>query len=280
MRVAIIFFLLFSLSACTSKLAYDNLDWWVYWYLDDYVELSDEQEERFDDYLTNWLQWHKRSELKRYENQLKTLKQQVLNSELDYDTVYAHINDVRTHWERVRAEISPELAELAVDLTDQQIVSLFATLEKDNKEEEEEHKEFLEQSEAERTEKRIERMTDNVEERIGDLSDEQKQIIATYNAQFVSTSDEWLQYRRKIQNAARRLFINKTTNPNFIRDLTYLMQNPDKYRSEDYQQASAHNMKVGATMIVEVASTLSDSQKKTLVENIDEYITTIDKFQK
>lgn len=280
MRVAIVFFLLLSLTSCSSKLAYDNLDWWVYWYLDDYVELNDEQEDKFDDYLTNWLQWHKRSELKRYESQLKTLKQQVLNSELDYDTVYAHINDVRTHWERVRAEISPQLAELAVDLTDQQIVSLFATLEKDNKEEEKERKEFLKQSDKERSEERIERMVDNVEERIGDLSDEQKQIIATYNAQFVSTSDEWLQYRRNIQNAARRLFITKSTNPNFIQDLTYLMQNPDKYRSEDYQQASAHNMKVVATLMVEIASTLSESQRKTLVENIDEFITTVDRFQK
>jgi hypothetical protein len=280
MRVAIVFFLLLSLTSCSSKLAYDNLDWWVYWYLDDYVELNDEQEDKFDDYLNNWLQWHKRSELKRYESQLKTLKQQVLNSELDYDTVYAHINDVRTHWERVRAEISPQLAELAVDLTDQQIVSLFATLEKDNKEEEKERKEFLKQSDKERSEERIERMVDNVEERIGDLSDEQKQIIATYNAQFVSTSDEWLQYRRNIQNAARRLFITKSTNPNFIQDLTYLMQNPDKYRSEDYQQASAHNMKVVATLMVEIASTLSESQRKTLVENIDEFITTVDRFQK
>ena len=58
------------------------------------------------------------------------------------------------------------------------------------------------------------------------------------------------------------------------------MQNPDKYRSEDYQQASAHNMKVAATMMVEIASTLSESQRKTLVENIDEFITTVDRFQK
>ena len=280
MRLVTVLFLFLSLTACSSKLAYNNLDWWVYWYLDDYIELNDEQEERFDDYLSNWLRWHKQSELERYRKQLTTLKQQVKNDQLNYETVYAHMNVIRGHWERVRSEISPELAELSTDLTEQQIVSLFATLEKDNKEEEEERDEFLQQSQEERLEKRMESMIENVEERIGDLTNEQTQIIATYNTQFVSTSNEWLEYRRNIQNAARRLFVTKSTNPNFVKDLTYLMQNPDDYRSESYQRASAHNMQVAATLIAEIATTLSAEQKETLIENIDEFITIVSNFQK
>ncbi len=280
MRLVTVLFLFLSLTACSSKLAYNNLDWWVYWYLDDYIELNDEQEERFDDYLSNWLRWHKQSELERYRKQLTTLKQQVKNDQLNYETVYAHMNDIRGHWERVRSEISPELAELSTDLTEQQIVSLFATLEKDNKEEEEERDEFLQQSREERLEKRMESMIENVEERIGDLTNEQTQIIATYNTQFVSTSNEWLEYRRNIQNAARRLFVTKSTNPNFVKDLTYLMQNPDDYRSESYQRASAYNMQVAATLIAEIATTLSAEQKETLIENIDEFITIVSNFQK
>lgn len=280
MRVVTVLFLFLSLTACSSKLAYNNLDWWVYWYLDDYIELNDEQEEKFDDYLSNWLRWHKQSELERYREQLTTLKQQVKDDQLNYETVYAHMNDIRGHWERVRSEISPELAELSTDLTEQQIVSLFATLEKDNKEEEEERDEFLQQSQEERLEKRMESMIENVEERIGELTNEQTQIIATYNTQFVSTSKEWLEYRRNIQNAARRLFVTKSTNPNFVKDLTYLMQNPDDYRSESYQRASAHNMKVVATLVAEIATTLTAEQKETLVENIDEFITIVSSFQK
>lgn len=280
MRVVTVLFLFLSLTACSSKLAYNNLDWWVYWYLDDYIELNDEQEEKFDDYLSNWLRWHKQSELERYREQLTTLKQQVKDDQLNYETVYAHMNDIRGHWERVRSEISPELAELSTDLTEQQIVSLFATLEKDNKEEEEERDEFLQQSQEERLEKRMESMIENVEERIGELTNEQTQIIATYNTQFVSTSKEWLEYRRNIQNAARRLFVTKSTNPNFVKDLTYLMQNPEDYRSESYQRASAHNMKVVATLVAEIATTLTAEQKETLVENIDEFITIVSSFQK
>ena len=63
MRLLLVLFSVIFLASCSSKLAYNNLDWWVYWYLDDYIELKGEQEEKFDDYLQNWLRWHKTSEL-------------------------------------------------------------------------------------------------------------------------------------------------------------------------------------------------------------------------
>ena len=48
MRVLVVFISVMFLASCSSKLAYNNLDWWVYWYMDDYIELKDEQEEKFD----------------------------------------------------------------------------------------------------------------------------------------------------------------------------------------------------------------------------------------
>lgn len=31
-----------SLIVCLFKIVYNNVDWWIYWYFDDYVELIDE----------------------------------------------------------------------------------------------------------------------------------------------------------------------------------------------------------------------------------------------
>ena len=56
------------------------------------------------------------------------------------------------------------------------------------------------------------------------------------------------------------------------------MQNPDDYKSEIYKQSSAHNMTVTATLLAEIFSTLSETQRKTLVENVDELIETVDNF--
>ena len=74
MRTLFILVFVVFLSACSSKLAYNNLDWWVYWYLDDYIELKEGQEEKFDDHLQNWLRWHKTTELRRYKAHLSEIK--------------------------------------------------------------------------------------------------------------------------------------------------------------------------------------------------------------
>ena len=280
MRVIFALAALLFLSSCSSKFAYNNIDWWVYWYLDDYIELNSEQEAQFDDYLNNWLQWHKSSELARYKVQLEQIKQQVINNELDYTQVTTHFEHAKAHWARVRNEVSPELVKMAKNLSDEQIVTLFAALEKENKEEEEELAAIEEDSAEKRMEKRIERMEENVSARIGKLSKEQKQIIATYADQFVPTMEEWISYRRNIQNAARRLFVARRVDSEFENTLLTLMNKPETYRSKAFNEASEHNTKTMATMIAEVASTLSTEQKETLIENIDEFIETIENFQR
>ena len=279
MRVIFALAALLFLSSCSSKFAYDNIDWWVYWYLDDYIELNSEQEAQFDDYLDSWLQWHKTSELVRYKAQLEQMKQQVTNDELNYTQVTTHFEQAKAHWARVRNEVSPELIKMAKNLSDEQVVTLFAALEKENKEEEEELASIKEDSAEVRNEKRIERMEENVSARIGKLSNEQKQIIATYADQFVPTMEEWIAYRRNIQNAARRLFVARRVDPDFENKLLALMNKPETYRSKVFNEASEHNTKTMATMIAEVASTLSTKQKETLIENIDEFIETIENFQ-
>ena len=279
MRALLVLFFIMFLASCSSKLAYNNLDWWIYWYMDDYIELKDEQEEKFDDYLQNWLRWHKTSELKRYQSQLIDIKRQVKEGSLDSSSVYEHLVNARSHWERVRDEVSPELAEIAKTLDDEQVVSLFAALEKDNKEEEEERQEALEKTEKQRLEDRVTRIEETISERIGKLTSEQKQIVRTYASQFIPTGEEWLKYRRNIQDAARKLFVTRKFNNDFERDLVALMQNPDSYKTAIYKQSSAHNMTVTATLISEVFSTLTDKQRETLLENIEDLIKTVDNFK-
>ncbi|KTF06751.1 hypothetical protein MGSAQ_001754 [marine sediment metagenome] len=45
-----------------------------------------------------------------------------------------------------------------------------------------------------------------------------------------------------------------------------------------YKQSSAHNMTVTATLLAEIFSTLSEKQRQTLIENVDELIETVDNF--
>ena len=59
-------FAIFCLGGCSTKFAYNNIDWLIYWYIDDYIELTPKQEQAFDEKLSGWLEWHKQQELPQY----------------------------------------------------------------------------------------------------------------------------------------------------------------------------------------------------------------------
>lgn len=269
-----------SLTACSSKIAYNNVDWWIYWYLDDYVELTDEQKTVFDEYLNTWRQWHKSTELSKYKTQLEEIKQDVLTNRLTSERILAHLLHARTHWTRARDKVSPDVAAIAKTLSDEQVVTLFAQIEKENREEIEKRQDYLSLSEKEKEkkQKRKAQLLESVEEQIGRLTDTQEQIIATYSEQYLSTRDEWINYRETMTNAARRIIATRHINKDFEQQLITLIQNPDTYRSPMYINARAHNAEVMAAMVSELATTLSDKQKHVFIGNIEDVIEDIEGF--
>ncbi len=260
------------LGGCSSKFAYDNIDWLVYWYLDDYVELNDAQEDVFDEHLAGWLDWHQSEELDRYIAHLKTMREDVTQGALTEDRVMWHLQQAQQHWQRMREELSPKLATFAETLDDEQIVSLFAALEEDNKEEEEELNEFLEMSPEEQAEERLDEIRDDMEDRIGDLTDEQEAIIREHSPLFLSTRKDWIEYRRTIQKSARRLFVTRGSNEEFAKDLLALMVDPDAYRSEIYRENREANRRNYAQLAAKIAASLTDEQRDKLVEEIDDLL--------
>ncbi|WP_018981707.1 DUF6279 family lipoprotein [Salinimonas chungwhensis] len=265
---------------CSSKLAYDNLDWLIYWYMDDYVELNDRQEAVFDEKLDAWIDWHRSEELSKYEQQLQQLQQHIRNDELDKETIAYHLDQGKQHIDAIRNKLAPELAKLATRLDDEQIVYLFAALEKENEEEEENIREAQEESADERLEELTEDIEEEFEDRLGDLTDQQEDIIARYAAQFNRSGMHWIAFRRDIQNAARRLFITRDSNENFEQDLTYLMNNPDEYRSDTYLALRDENRQQYLNMASELAPTMTPDQKEHLLDKVDEWLEDIRDLQK
>ena len=120
----LIFILMLSftmLSACSSKFAYNNVDWLLYWYLDDYIELEKDQKQRFDQELDTWLVWHRGSELNAYKKQLEQIQQDILQGKTTQEQWLSHFEHARSHWLRLRNTVTPELVAMAPLLSDSQI---------------------------------------------------------------------------------------------------------------------------------------------------------------
>lgn len=272
MKKGCLLFLMLLMSGCSSKLAYNNLDWLIYWYMDDYIELNDQQEAIFDKRLEQWIDWHRSEEMPRYIAHLKAVRDDIINDALNEERLMEHYEKATDHWQRLRAEITPELASMANRLNDDQVIRLFAALEKDNKESEESIIEIDEKTPEERAEQRLEDLQEDMSSRIGSLTDEQKAIIADFSPLFKRSSRLWLEYRRDLQQRARALFANRENNPDFSAELEALMLNPEQYRSEAFLDVWNNNRNQHARMAAELSHTLTDKQKRKLVEEIDDMI--------
>ena len=257
------------LSACSSQFAYNNLDWLVHWYLDDYIDLEAPQKDAFDVQFAGWHSWHRTEELAKYEAHLKDVRAMLENGEFDANDVREQFKRGREHWQRFRAHVAPNVAELAVLLNDEQITELFDSLEEKNAEEEEER---LEMSSEDIHEEFKEIFAEQLEDYFGKLTSTQKQMVNQKVTEIIPNRLEWIKYRRNVQKAAKEMMLARKDNPNFQQDFVALMNNPDTFQHPLYIQNNEQNRQVFAQMVVEAYKTLTPKQKRRIYRKIDNFI--------
>lgn len=267
-RIAIVCFSLL-LTACSSQFAYNNLDWLAYWYIDDYVDLDRQQKDTFDIHLEKWLVWHRKEELQKYKEHLTSLRARFAEGGLTQEEILQEFDKGRSHWERLRAKVSPELSQFATLLSERQVEDLFSQLEEQNTEWEEDLKE---QDPEKKVEERIEDLEDRVKEYIGKLTSSQQDIIESFAPRFRSNSAEWLKYRRLVQSEAKAMFENRANNQNFSAELLVLMTQPETYRHTELTENSDHNRALYAQLLADISATLNAKQKKRVFRKIDNLI--------
>lgn len=272
MNKKILIVIIVLLGGCSTKFTYNNLSWLIHWYIDDYVTLSSQQETFFDQNFDSIHHWHRTQELQKYITHLEQLKADINATELSAEKISLHLLTSKQHWERLREKITPVLVSMAKELSDEQLASLYAEFKKQNDKVAKELEKNQALDEDEKMEARIDEIQGEVKSNIGRLSKPQKDIIAQYAVQFSSTRGLWLRYRQDIQNSAHQLLIKRYNNPDFADELSFLLNNPDDFKSEEYQTLSASNANIYAQMSAALFTTLSAKQKNKAINKIEDLI--------
>lgn len=259
------------LSACSSQFAYNNMDWLVHWYLDDYVDLDKGQKKLFDNKMQGWLSWHRKQELALYQQHLQQLKQDVNQPHISPETWLKHFEQGRGHWLRLRDTLSPDLYPLVLELTDEQIEDLFAELAEQTEQDLSEYQEFMQKDEQAKLKQRVKDRQDDSKRWIGKLNQQQKQLIADYAPRFQSTFTMWMQYRQLWQQQAKAALLQRQEQ-GFRQTFEQLMLQPEILRTQEYQDALEHNRQLQAQLLSELFDTLTAKQKKRLNRELDDLI--------
>ncbi|MBX8500180.1 DUF6279 family lipoprotein [Pseudomonas lijiangensis] len=273
LRVYLLLLASFLISSCSvAPTIYNNLDWIVYVYLDDYVDLNSSQKAFLDKRITKWHTWHRSSELEKYKVDLIALREQLRKGSMDKDEWLAEIAKAKQHLFRLRDEISPEAIEVVQQLTDDQVAELLALWEKNDRDE---IKVFNEREADEELKARQSKTREFFEGYVGSLSLGQSDLVRNYAVQAESEFLQDMAYNARLRQSLKTIFSDRQGAEFRVR-LASLVNDPDRLKPPELVNTRKRNEARYAQLLSELSSSLNEGQREKLVRKLASHIETID----
>lgn len=271
-KVALLLLCLSMITACTTKLVYNNLDWLTYWYIDDYIELTDTQEALLDPVLANFLVWHRQSELPKYINFLTVIKK-----DLEGTITTQHLHDyqarVDTLWKSIINHIKPDLVTLAGTLNDAQVEQFILNQSaRDTKR----IAEFTGLTVKERVEERRQKIARVIESFIGELTPYQQKELSRVNQHLSSSFYEWHVFRQAWSAAIEHAYTLKGNRVMFDVAIGHIILHPAQLRSPELNAKIMYNRALLMDGLVTLIASLTPQQNIKLIGKIENVITDIE----
>jgi hypothetical protein len=250
------------LAGCTS-LAYNRLDWLIPWYVDGYVDLTNEQRKLLRKKLTSPLDWHRQEELANYIDILNGIEAD-LDGEVTAETVRRWADEMFDAAVRIQRSLLAVALEFGTQISDEQVEEFVASLWERHEEMEEE---LRSRSYAEYTDEDYDSLVETLQRFLGRLSREQKAILREASNKLVRFDKAWLDEGRawltKMENLLQR-------EAGWQEAIMQAYDARASLRSAEYRAAFEHNMGLVTQAYAEVIGTMSERQRKRAQNEFDD----------
>jgi hypothetical protein len=254
-------------SSCSSKIMYNYLDWIIPWYLDDYVSLTDQQEQFFDQTTERFLLWHRQQELPRYAAFVAEIRN-ALQEPMTRAQVLSFFDEAEHFVHEIQLQILPDLIPLIEQLSDQQVAEIDAALMANNQKIEEKRGS---RDESEQRQLYRERIEDGFDEWFGSTDDMQQQLIRMWSENRINSTSMWLEQRR-IWRQEFIALLNQRTSQSFPERLQNLLLDRRQLHRPEYSEAIAYNRIGVAQLVADLSTTLTEKQRIYVTEKLDKLI--------
>ena len=245
--------------ACSPRVLYPKLDWIIPWYIDDYVSLDRSQKSQVSSRLARQLDWHCRTQLPQYAEFLRNIRRDVDSSDqtLTVERLEVYNDQLSRHWNELIKQLGPDIIDILVSASDEQIAELFENLERNNREKE---IEYVEQSPEQIARNRQSRMQKRLRYWFSYMTESQKQAVGEWSHQLEPIAADWIGHRRIVQDRARRLLEHRNTSAEFESEFIAMLTTYQKLRSQTFQRKIDINTKRTLALLVNLSKTLTKSQ--------------------
>jgi hypothetical protein len=267
-RLLLIFTLIFLVSGCSFRFVYNHLDWWTNWYLDDYVSLTNEQQDVFDQKFEQLHTWHRKSQLPLYAQQLKAIKR-LINEGINSQNVEDNLDYLAEHWRRFLVQTEPLIQPLVFQLSAAQKKELSEALIEINQERRDDYEDI---GDEEWFEERVKDQQAQLKEWFGRLTKAQKSQVKIMSQDYQRSFEPWISYRERWTNEFSTLLNGELPEHQFKFVFYRLIVNGRDLRGDNLKAISAHNTQVFSRIFEYMCGNLTDKQLKKINKKINKVI--------
>ena len=256
------------LAACSLlQLTYNNLNWVIPWYVDDYIVLNNQQKTLLDELVKQELRWHRKSQLPLYARFLRQLNRD-LESGLTPAKVTRHIAGFEQFRTALMQETATHLATLLGTTSNDQLDGMFTKLEEYNKEF---FATYIGQSPEELQRNRLERMEGIFSSWLGPLTKIQRAAIDHWTRQRGSIAREVFTYRKQWSARLRTVLAYRKDSTRFTKDLRLLFVKPHLYSPPTYLDKRERNIALGKELFLAIMAAATPAQRERLQAFLESY---------
>jgi hypothetical protein len=257
-----------SASGCTVKLAYNFLDWGLYWELRDYVKFNQDQRLLVKDEISQLIEWHRSDELPKYADQLEKLSVG-LESGMTIEQLEETYDNLRGSWRRIVIKTLPSAIDIISNLNDQQINGFFEML---IEKEVDDAKDIERGTNARTVKEREAYVSEKLVDAIGPLNEEQKALIAQWALSNESTKEFSLAHAIQWRTRMQVVIAERTDVQQLEKNLMLLLANRDQLRSASYRRVIEKNKHRVMQLLLDLNVTLTNQQRSKLVKKLEGFI--------
>jgi len=256
------------ITACGPRWYYHHLDWMIPWYVDDYLSLDTGQSSELKVRLARQLNWHCHTQLPEYAGFLRSVGKDFENPDLSVTREqFAHyLETLKRYWKELMARIGPDMADILITASDEQVDELFRNIEEENQELQ---RKYVDPPERDILQNRADRMVDRLERWVGNLTDTQYAAVQQWSEQIGTTTDQWIANRRSVQQAFRKLIATRKDDAAFKEKFTALLVSPEVMRTTVYQARLDRNITFMLDLLTDIERTLTGAQRSHLLAYLE-----------
>lgn len=194
--VALLTLMLVLAAGCSSlRLAYNNGDTVLYWWLNAYVDLDRDQKGWVREDIDQLFDWHRKTQLRDYVEILRKGQRQLQGNVTQADLL-ADYDEVKNRTQTLLLKAAPELADLARSLKPEQIAQMEKKFKSNN---DDYRKKYLSGDQQKRQQLRYKKSMEQFELWFGSFSSEQEAAIRQASDARPLDNQIWLDERQRRQ---------------------------------------------------------------------------------